>query len=323
MSAPEPLRLWCNYDFAPAEAEALRAGAAGHRLTLAPSSNDGAGDPDAAAAHVLLGQPDPALLLASPRVRWAEITSAGYAPYDRADLRAAFQARGAVLTNSSQVFAEACAQHLAAMLLSLARELPRCLDNQRGPRVWLHEEPRAGRRHLVNGQTVFIYGFGAIARRLAELLAPLRMNLFGVRRKPKGDESIPMLTEADADARLAEADHVLNILPQNDGTHHFFDAARFACFRHGAKFYNIGRGATVNQDALLATLQSSHLAAAYLDVTDPEPLPPEHPLWSAPNCFITPHLAGTHSDEAARLVRHILDNLRAFESGHLMQNRVI
>jgi phosphoglycerate dehydrogenase-like enzyme len=91
----------------------------------------------------------------------------------------------------------------------------------------------------------------------------------------------------------------------------------------GARVYNIGRGTTVDQDALLAALSSGRVASAYLDVTDPEPLPPDHPLWTAPNCFITPHSAGGHAGEDERLVRHFLRNLAAFEQGEPLADRVM
>lgn len=318
--ANPPWHIWCNYLFEKSQELRLRAALSGYQLTLVDPAVEA---PAAAQADILLGQPDAAFLLGDPRVRWAEITSAGYTRYDRDDLRQALRARGAVLTNTSRVFDEGCAQHLAAMVLALARELPRCLDNQRGERVWLHDEPRAGRRFLLNGQRAIIYGFGTIARRVVEILRPLGMNLWGVRRHPRGDEAIPMLTAAEADARLGEMDHVFNILPASDSTAHYFDAVRFARCRRGARFYNIGRGTTVDQAALIAALTAGHLDAAYLDVTEPEPLPPEHPLWSAPNCLITPHIAGTHDNEEARLVDHFLANLAAFESGRPLTDQII
>ena len=132
-----------------------------------------------------------------------------------------------------------------------------------------------------------------------------------------------MLTEAAADAWLGETDHVLDILPANDATKHFFDEARFVRCKFGARFYNIGRGTTVDQGALLAALRSGRLSAAYLDVTDPEPLPVDDPLWDAPNCYITPHIGGTHSDEEVRLVQHFLANLRAFETGQPLTDQII
>ena len=88
-------------------------------------------------------------------------------------------------------------------------------------------------------------------------------------------------------------------------------------------FYNIGRGTTVDQSALLDALHTGKLSAAYLDVTNPEPLPPDHPLWSAPNCYITPHTAGGHHDEFERLARHFIDNLRRFERGEELVDRIV
>jgi phosphoglycerate dehydrogenase-like enzyme len=91
----------------------------------------------------------------------------------------------------------------------------------------------------------------------------------------------------------------------------------------GAVFYNIGRGTTVAQDALLDALRSGRLGAAWLDVTEPEPLPDEHPLWAEPNCFITPHVAGGHVGEAKTLVRHFLKNFDRFICRKPLLDRVM
>ena len=91
----------------------------------------------------------------------------------------------------------------------------------------------------------------------------------------------------------------------------------------GVVFYNIGRGKTVDQNALLEALRSRHLEAAWLDVSDPEPLPPDHPLLSAPNCFITPHTAGGHRNEAETLVRHFLDNFQRFLNNTPLNDRIM
>lgn len=325
---PPALRLWSNAPLDPAPTDLLRAGASAHHLVVAPppdtrgSKSDAAGavDPD---AQVVFGQPEPASLLANPNLRWVHLSSAGYTRYDRDDLRAAFQSRGVALTNSSHVFNEPCAQHLAAMILALARQLPQCLDNQRAtPPGWPLLERRAGSRLLDGRQLVLLYGFGTIARRLAELLAPLGLRLVGVRRRPAGDESIPVVTEAAADELLPQADHVVNILPDNPGTRGYFSRERLARCRPGARFYNIGRGTTVDQTALADLLREHRLDAAFLDVTDPEPLPPDHPLWREPRCHITPHSAGGHADEGERLVHHFLDNLRRFLAGETLRDRV-
>jgi phosphoglycerate dehydrogenase-like enzyme len=125
------------------------------------------------------------------------------------------------------------------------------------------------------------------------------------------------------DAELAAADQVINILPENPQSRGFFDAERFAQMKPGTVFHNIGRGTTVDQEALATALECGHLAAAWLDVTDPEPLPDGHRLRSAPNCFITPHTAGGHADEGGTAVRHFLENFGRFERGEALLDRIL
>ena len=327
MTAPgDSLTVWCNAKFTPEALEELKAGLQRHRLVLsgATTSNLAAAgpDPELEGADVALGQPDPGQVMSLPKLRWVHLTSAGYTRYDRDDLRAALRARGAALTNSSAVYAEPCAEHVFSMMLALARRLPQCVVDQQAERGWKAAEHRIRSRVLV-GQTVVIVGYGAIGRRLAELLAPLRMNVVAVRRNPAGDEGVAVVPQDQFDRVLPRADHVVNILPENPQTLRFFDAGRLRAVKPGAVFYNIGRGTTVDQRALADALGSRHLSAAYLDVTDPEPLPPDHPLWSAPNCYITPHTAGGRDDEFEHLVRHFLANLRRFEAGDPLHDRVV
>jgi phosphoglycerate dehydrogenase-like enzyme len=326
----QPLTIFVNQKFPDLDAEDLLARSArdaGHTLVRAQhatTSNLTAGAPDPAihTADVAFGQPDPAALLESPRLKWVALTTAGYDRYDREDLRAAFARNGTALTTSSSVYDEPCAQHAVAMLLAQARGLHWAFANQRADRGW---PAPAIRRHsrLLTGQNVLILSFGAIARRVVQLLQPFDLNLIAVRRRPTGDEPIKVVPESEVDTYLPEADHVLNILPGGAATKHFIGPDRLARMKPGAVLYNIGRGTTVDQDALVQSLQSEHLGAAWLDVTDPEPLPPEHPLWTAPNCHITPHTAGGSDDEFRRLVAHFLDNLDRFTTGKRLRNRVV
>jgi len=149
------------------------------------------------------------------------------------------------------------------------------------------------------------------------------MNLIAYRRRARGDEGLPVVTDDRLAEVLASADHVVDILPDSVETRRFFGAARFSQINSGAIFYNIGRGATVDQDALVKALRSGRIAAAWLDVTEPEPLPDDHPLWSEPNCFITPHIAGGHVDETKTLVRHFLGNFERFVRGEELVDRVM
>jgi len=318
--------IWCNNEFGPGdtrELELLKRVASDHRLML--FERDDLGEAARAAlrtADIVFGYPAPEAVIESEKVRWVQLDSAGYTSYDHDEIKRELTTRKIALTNSSAVFDEPCAQHLLAMITSLARQLPQSLDSQRGDRTWEMEVRRSSSR-LLNGQTLLMLGFGAIARRLVELLTPLKMNLVAVRRHVSGNEPLQVMHISKVDELLPSADHVVNILPANEQSRHFLNSSRFERFKHGALVYNIGRGSTIDQDALLNALNSGRLAAAYLDVTEPEPLPPDHPLWTTPNCFITPHSGGGHSDEKERQVKHFLKNLGRFERNEELINRVL
>lgn len=321
------MKIWTNHSFTTGDASELnelRAQLGEHELFVFPPSDNGTGGEAARilrAADIAFGQPDANACLAAENIRWFQVNLAGYTPYDRADFKEAFKSAGRIMTNSSQVYVEPCAQHVLAMMMALARRLPESLDNQRGARSWKDLETRE-KSYLLNGQTALILGFGTIGRRIAELLTPLKMNLIGFKRTIHGDEEIKMVSLDTLDAALTIADHVINVLPANDATAIFLNAERFSMMKHGAVLYNIGRGSTLDQTALLAEMQNGRIAAAYLDVTNPEPLPPDDPLWTTPNVFITPHSAGGFSLEKRRHVEHFSENLRRYEAGAEMLDRI-
>jgi phosphoglycerate dehydrogenase-like enzyme len=322
------LVIWCNAKVPESAQARLVAATRAHRLVIpttgivAPSGH-GVTDPALAEADVAFGQPDPAQLLATPRLRWVHLSSAGWNPYDRADVRGALAAHGTRLTKSSLVYDEPCAEHALAFLLAHARRLPEAFANQHGPRAWPQHALRA-RARLLEGQSIALVGFGSIGQHLAKLLAPFAARVTGVRRRVAGGEPVPTFAwgTPEADRAIAEADFVVDLLPGGAETVRAFDATRIAALKPGAVFVNIGRGSTVDQDALGAALTAGRLAAAYLDVCEPEPLPPEHPLWSTPNCVVTPHMAGGDAAEGERLVDHFLENLARFTSGRPLLDRV-
>ena len=310
------MKIWTNVKYDDATLALLRAETGGHELTFAPA------DAFAVEADILYGQPPLEVIERAAKLRWLHVDTAGYERYDNDALRADLQQRSIAFTNSSSVFAEPCAQHLLALMLGLARCIPQSVTNQDGARDWPMMPLRA-ETILLNGQTAVLLGYGAIARRLVELLTPFEMRLVALRRQARGDESIPVISERELPTALAQADHVINILPGGPATRQFVNADVLDALKPGARFYNIGRGGTVDQDALLSALQRGTLGAAYLDVTDPEPLPPEHALWRAPNCFITPHTGGGHHNERERQARHFLTNLQRFVAGEALLDRVV
>jgi phosphoglycerate dehydrogenase-like enzyme len=289
-----------------------------HRSVLTPGQRD----PALAAADIAFGQPDPADCLANAGLRWIEISSAGYTRYDNTAFRDTMRARGTVFTNASLVYADACAEHALAMMLAVGRQLLPSYGTQMSDHGWPQPQRRADSR-LLTRSTVVLLGFGSIGRRLADLLAPFGARIYAIRRRIHSEPGVHVVPEDQMTKVLAEADHVVNVLPENDETANYVNARRIACFKPGARFYNVGRGATVDQDALLEGLKSGRVGAAYLDVTSPEPLPPGHPLWTAPNCFITPHTAGGRNDEGVGLVRHFLSNLSVFGTGGQMTDRIL
>jgi len=295
-----------------------------HELFVFPPTENGAAGESAEVlqiADIAFGTPDADAVLSAENIKWFHVNLAGYTPYDRTDFKEIFRAQGRIMTNSSAVYVEPCSQHVLAMMMSLARLLPESLDNQRGAKAWKDTETRQ-KSYLLNNQTALILGFGTIGRRIAELLAPLRMNLIGFKRRISGNEPIRMISESQLDEVFPLAEHVINVLPANNATVNFLNAERFSKMKKGAIIYNIGRGATLDQDALIKEMQTGRISAAYLDVTNPEPLPANHPLWTTPNCYITPHSAGGFSLEKQRHLEHFLENLRRFESGAEMLDRI-
>jgi phosphoglycerate dehydrogenase-like enzyme len=320
-------RIFSDAPFDDAASDLLRKGSSPHELLLPQIRATSVlakptADPQFPLADIAFGQPDIASIRESERLKWLQISSAGFARYDTPEFRALVAERGFVVTNSSAVYATACAEHVFAFLLAQSRLLPHALRSQapNGSVEWarLREGSVSPR-----GQRVVILGFGGIARELMKLLAPFDMHVTAMRRHPRGDEGCPTVTEAELAPVLATADHIINILPDNAASENFIDATRLGQMKPGAIFYNIGRGTTVDQAALLESLHSGHLAAAWLDVTDPEPLPSDHPLRAEPNCFITPHIAGGHAGESKTLVRHFLANLRRFEAGEPLVDRIM
>ena len=317
--------IFCNARFDDATTARLREGARGHRLVEsrdAIASNLAAAATDEAVrdAEIRSGQPSLETPRLGERLAWVHLTSAGYARYAEPDAQAILAERGIALTTSSTVYAVPCAEQALAAMLLFARRLDVCLAEQAEAR-WSSETHRRAST-LLTGSRVLLLGFGAIGRALAERLVPFAPEIVALRRTPRDDDPVTTIDRDALPHHLARADHVVNLLPGGSATHHLLDAARLAEMRPGAFLYNVGRGTTVDQEALLPLLMSGRLGGAYLDVTDPEPLPADHPLWRAPRCIITPHVAGGRGGEHRALVEHFLANLDRYARGEPLRDRV-
>ncbi|PCE16374.1 phosphoglycerate dehydrogenase [Microbacterium sp. SZ1] len=216
------------------------------------------------------------------------------------------------------------AEHTLALILAVVRRLDRLRDAQRDHRwdeEFNEEQSASGTRaqFTLSGARVTIWGFGSIATTLAPVLRQLGADVRGIARSAGDRAGFPVHADADADAVLADTDILVSLLPATDSTADLFDSAVFAALPDGAAFVNVGRGATVDEAALVDALRSGHLRAAAIDVAKAEPLPSDDPLWSAPNLFITPHVAGNRPIGASALID---DNVARLAAGDALVNQV-
>ena len=259
-------------------------------------------------------------LASAARLRWFHLGAAGA---EHILSVPGFTERGLILTNSSGISAPNMAEHAIALMLTFARKLPGLFRSQ-AARHW--QDWYAGRDTFeLGGQTVVIAGLGAIGLEIARRAQGLDMRVVGLRRSAGGDPP-PGVDEvialADLDTALARADHVINLLPFTPDTARLFDAGRFAAMKAGSYFYNLGRGTTVDQDALIDALKSGHVAGAGLDVTDPEPLDEGSELWGMENVFITAHTSGNSPRVRPRLIDLCVEQVRRYRAGEELLNVV-
>lgn len=227
-----------------------------------------------------------------------------------------------LLTNGSGTHAPNIAEHVLGLMLAFARQLPALIRAQQ-ERRW--QTPAARQIFELSGQTLAIVGLGAIGSALAGRATALGMKVIGVRRSDGAElpPNVELMVGIDAiDTLLPLADHVVITLPLTAETRGLFSAPRLAAMKPGAYLYNVGRGGTVDHAALLAALRSGHVAGAGLDVTEPEPLPGDSPLWAEPNVVITAHSSGHTPRSFERYQRLLLENLRRFVHGEILLNVV-
>jgi phosphoglycerate dehydrogenase-like enzyme len=243
----------------------------------------------------------PELFKSLPRLRVVQSFSAGV------DWLVPMVPRGVVICRAVGVHDASVADWVMAAMLTMQRRLPEFIESQRRAE-WDRRE--GDESEDLEGQRVVIVGHGSIGRALATRLEPFGMRVTGIAQHPRQDARS---TSALPDL-LPLADVVVDLLPLTPETEKFVNQDFLARMKPGALFVNAGRGRTVDTDALVSVLNAGRIRAA-LDVTDPEPLPSDHPLWRAPNTLITPHVAGSVGQWQRRGYRLAGEQIRRFVAG--------
>ena len=264
----------------------------------------------AKSADIIIGNVAPRLIKGSTKLKLMQLNSAGTDGYTEAGVLP----DQAVLTNATGAYGLAIAEHMLGMLLCLMKKLDIYSNNMKSGK-W----EDAGNVTSIWGSKTLVVGLGDIGSEFAKRMNAMGSSVSAIKRNPieKPDYIDNMYSIEQLNEALAEADIVATCLPGTKETYKLFGKEAFEHMKSGAWLINVGRGGAVDTEALIEALESGKLAGACLDVTDPEPLPQDHPIWRTPNVLITPHVSGgyhlqqTHDriiDIAARNIKHIINN---------------
>jgi len=308
---PGKVLVW---NLEPALVPRLQAAAPGVELLLAKDMAEAVAL--AKQADASLGFCSAELLAAGPDIRWIQTYSAGV---ERCIAVPALRERGILLTNMQRVAGPVMAEHVMAFMLAHARGLQFYIPERMAAR-WSRELPPPARMLTLEGKTVLVVGLGGIGVEVAKRAHALGMRVIATRASGReGPDFVSYVGLPDELLKLAaEADFVVNTAPLTPTTSGMFDAKFFTAVKPGAFFVNVGRGQSVVQSELVAALRSGRLGGAGLDVTDPEPLPADSPLWQMQNVIITPHVSAQSDvgDEARFAIG--IENLRRYVAGEKM-----
>ncbi len=303
-------------DLSPAWRERLRAQFPEVRFRFATDATEVA----AAAAEaevILVHSLTRDAVVAANGLRWLQAGTAGVSHLLYSELRE----RGVILTNA-RAQGVPMAEMVLAMMFAFAVRLPLFVE-ARGRRAPV--AMRAVREKFeLQGQTLVILGMGDVGGTLCRKAAGIGMRVLGVRRRPELPcEGADRVVGVDRLREvLPQADHLVVTLPLTQGTRDFIARPEVALLRPGTYLYNVGGGATVQRQALLEGLHSGRIAAAGLDVTDPDPLPPDDPLWDMPNVLLTQHTSGSSAANHDRIAQLFAANLRNYLDGRPLLNVV-
>lgn len=251
-------------------------------------------------------------------LKWIQSLAAG--PNDV--LSAGFDAAKITITTGSGLHDHTVAEHTLGLLLNGARRFYEMRDYQLQTQWPQHlggpqPDRPAGKFTTLRDARVLIWGFGNIAKALTPHLVGLGAKVRGVARNAGARNGIEVYGEDKLAELLPDTDALVMILPGSAATKHALNAERMKMLPNHACVVNVGRGTSIDEDALVDALQKGEIGGAQLDVFDTEPLPESSPLWKAPNLFVSPHAAGGRPQGAEAL---IVDNLRRFLAGQTLRN---
>jgi len=291
---------------------ALQAAAPGVDIVLVDSVEEAARE--VVDAQALLGFCDEEILSRGPQLHWIQVYWAGI---DRCVESPSLHTGDKVMTNGQRIGSPALAEHAIALMMALVRGLDVFHANQLQG-AWQRDVGLGSGEFMeLEGRTALIVGLGGIGTQTAKRAHGLGMRVIATRNsRREGPRFVAYVGLADEALELArQADVVINTAPLTDETRGMFDARFFAAMKPTAYFISVGRGASTVTDDLIAALESGQIAGAGLDVTDPEPLPEGHPLWTAPRVLISPHTAGRSDKGRDRLFLLVAENLRRYAAG--------
>jgi phosphoglycerate dehydrogenase-like enzyme len=289
-------------------------------VTLVAAPDRAAAVREASDADALVGECVAEVIEAGPRIRWVQRM---YAGVERCVAIPAFSTRGIVLTNMQKVAGSVMAEHVLAFMFGLTRGFAAYVPAQ-AKGEWADEAVPESRMWEVKGRTMLVVGLGGIGTEVAKRAHALGMTVIATRNS--GTDGPDFVAEVGLPDKLlpfaARADVIVSTIPLTAETKGLMNKAFFDAVKRGALFINVGRGGTVVTDELVAALADGRLGGAGLDVTDPEPLPPDHPLWRAPNVIVTPHVAAAL--EGNEMPRWLLarENLRRYVAGDKLLSEV-
>ena len=251
------------------------------------------------------------IITAAIQLKWLNSVYAGVDDFPTE----ALQERGTIITNGTGINAITIAEYVVMAMLIVAkgyRDVVRAAER----REWLQDSP--GKVELF-GSKALLLGYGAIGKLIEERLKPFGVEVTVVRRSPGPTSLAPDAWRA----RLGEFDWIILAVPATPETEDMIGADELAAMKQSAVLINIARGSVVDQDALVKALQDKQIGAAFLDVTTPEPLPADHPLWSLDNAHISMHLTGRAQDKMfVRAAERFLENLARYRAGDRLEPQV-